>query len=502
VNARKSLSALNLLHSLRAQLAASSALLVLAIVAFSGIALTVQMDHRDRDSLDRELQDQLSLVSADVDQLLLDTNASTDALGNSLDSTSSVVRYISGSAVLAERGDLPTEEAPIPTENGFSTVTINGESWRSLVISPNPDSSDQLQILQDISPLEDRLESNRRLVAIVTIAAALLAGIAGWVVTSVVIEPLQRMRRNALAIRADGIPTERLPVMRYPQEVHDLTAAFNGVLQNLQTSTKSARRFTADAGRELRTPLNSLGLQLETLRRNPDLDPRQLHAMVQSMGVEHRRMVSLLDGLQKLARGDAGAVPSREYIDIAELLGFCVRDAQQRFPTIIFRLHPYEGAMAVVEGWADGLRLAIGNLLENAAVHGNPNGQVEIELYADARWIDINVSDDGPGIPADQREPLKERFARGANARNGGSGLGLALVVQQAKLHGGQLILTDAVGGGLSATLTVRAFPVSSTATVRSARRSRDRGRTLITKVATPGMDTQFGRAGNNYPNR
>jgi signal transduction histidine kinase len=492
---------MKLLTSLRAQLAATSALLVLAIVAFSGIMITIQMDHRDRDALDAELQDQAALMSADIDELIL--QSSDGATSDLLDSETSFVRYISGSVVLAESGDLPTEDAPLPTEDGFSTVTINGASWRSLVVTPNPDSSDQLQIVQDISPLEDRLDSNRRLVAIVTIFASVLAGIAGWVVTSVVIEPLQRLRRGALAIRSDVIPTERLPAVRYPQEVHDLTDAFNGVLQNLQTSTKSVRRFTADAGRELRAPLNSLGAQLEMLRRNPDLDPRQLHAMVQSMTIEHRRMVALLDGLQKLARGDAGAVPAREYIDIAELLGFCVRDAQQRFPKVVFRSHPYEGAMAVVEGWADGLRLAIGNLLENAACHGNPSGQVDVELYADSRWIDINISDDGPGIPADQRESLKERFARGSQARNGGSGLGLALVVQQAKLHGGQLILTDAVGGGLSATLTVRAFPVSSTATVRSARRARKTPAARSTHdIALPTLNGAHEQARNNYPNR
>ncbi|CAN5517017.1 hypothetical protein BH09CHL1_BH09CHL1_00540 [soil metagenome] len=343
---------MKLLASLRAQLAASSALLVLAIVAFSGIVITIRMDNRDRDAFDAELQDRAALVSANIDELLLQSGDATDAdtASDLLDGSTSLVRYISGSVVLAERGDLPTEDAPIPTENGFSTITIDGESWRSLVISPNPGSSDQLQILQDTSTLEDRLDSNRRLVAIITIFATLLAGISGWVITSVVIEPLQRLRRGALAIPTDGISTERLPAVRYPQEVRDLTAAFNGVLQNLQTSVKSARRFTADAGQELRTPLNNLGNQLETIRRDPTLDPRQLHDMVQSMTVEHRRMIALLDGLQKLARGDAGSVPAREYIDIAELLGFCVRDAQQRFPKVVFRLHPYEGAMAVVEG--------------------------------------------------------------------------------------------------------------------------------------------------------
>ncbi|MGH8047395.1 MAG: histidine kinase dimerization/phospho-acceptor domain-containing protein [Chthoniobacterales bacterium] len=394
---------MKLLHSLRAQLAAAAALLVLAIVAFSGITFTIQMDHRDRDALDRELQNQAQLAGENIDQLLVDANGDSATVANSFDAllnaNASVVRYISGSSVLAERGDGPTIDAPIPSGTGFSTITIDGVAFRSLVVTPNPESSDQLQILQNISPLEDRLDSNRGLVAIITIVATLLAGIAGWIVTSVIVEPLQRLRRGVLAICTDGNVTEQLPIMRNPQEARDLAVAINSLLQKLQTSTKSVRRFTADAGHELRAPLTILGTELETLRRNPDLDRRQLHGIAQSMTIEHRRMVALLDGLQKLARGDAGAVPAREYIDIAELLGFCVRDAQQRFPKIVFRSHPYEGAMAVVEGWADGLRLAIGNLLENAAFHGHPNGHVDVELYADSRWIDITISDALPVNP-------------------------------------------------------------------------------------------------------
>ena len=95
-------------------------------------------------------------------------------------------------------------------------------------------------------------------------------------------------------------------------------------------------------------------------------------------------------------------------------------------------------------------------LLDNAALHGRPAGLVDVRLFVpDDRFVGIAIGDDGPGIPAELRAAMKERFARGASPRGDGSGLGLALVEQQALLHGGSLTLGDAVGGGLEATMTL-----------------------------------------------
>jgi two-component system sensor histidine kinase PrrB len=97
----------------------------------------------------------------------------------------------------------------------------------------------------------------------------------------------------------------------------------------------------------------------------------------------------------------------------------------------------------------------VDNLLDNAALHGRPDGTVDIRLTHDATTARIAVSDDGPGIPPDQRHATKERFTRGARTRAPGSGLGLALVEQQAHLHHGTLHLGQSPDGGLRAIVSL-----------------------------------------------
>ncbi|WP_336207066.1 sensor histidine kinase [Nonomuraea sp. LPB2021202275-12-8] len=219
----------------------------------------------------------------------------------------------------------------------------------------------------------------------------------------------------------------------------------------------ATRRFTADAGHELRTPLTTLGMDLEILRRGPSLSPGQREQVLNAMAAEHQRITTLLEGLQTLARGDARALPAPDDIDLADVLAQAVEHAQRRHPCVGYRLSLPVREIPAVRGWPAGVRLAIDNLLDNAALHGHPTGQVHVSLTVTtaARDAQVVVADDGPGIPDHQRETMKERFARGAHPRSDGSGLGLALVQQQARLHGGTLHLGLSSLGGLAAVLTL-----------------------------------------------
>lgn len=114
-----------------------------------------------------------------------------------------------------------------------------------------------------------------------------------------------------------------------------------------------------------------------------------------------------------------------------------------------------ELASGRLQKWEDGIRFALDNLLDNAALHGNPDGVVEASVTANGSDLVVLIDDDGPGIAPEDRERLTQRFSRGADRRSPGSGLGLALVDQQARLHGGRLVLGDAPAGGLRAILTI-----------------------------------------------
>jgi signal transduction histidine kinase len=240
--------------------------------------------------------------------------------------------------------------------------------------------------------------------------------------------------------------------------VADLSRTLNDMLTGLQSSMLATRRFTADAGHELRTPLTSLGIDLESLRRNPDLPAATRVSMLDAMTVEHARIVDLLDGLQNLARGDTGTLPTVSRIDVAELVQDCVTHVRRRYPSVHFHYEPTPDRAPTVSGWPQGMQVAVGNLLTNAAVHGRAHGNVEVTVReADDGTIAVAIADDGPGIPAQQRDEMKQRFVRGPGPRGRGSGLGLALAEQQAALHGGTLSLDDSPSGGLLAVITLPA---------------------------------------------
>jgi signal transduction histidine kinase len=110
--------------------------------------------------------------------------------------------------------------------------------------------------------------------------------------------------------------------------------------------------------------------------------------------------------------------------------------------------------LGTIWGWPDGLRLAVDNLVRNAVTHG-PATRVVLAGQRLDHMITITIDDNGRGLPADERSSVLGRFARGSTAASGGSGLGLALVAQQAALHGGDIVLSDSPLGGLRATLTL-----------------------------------------------
>src|SRR5205807_3701293 len=202
--------------------------------------------------------------------------------------------------------------------------------------------------------------------------------------------------------------------------------------------------FAADAGHELRTPLTSVQATLSALGRHPDLEPERREAMLADALAEQRRLVALLDGLQALARGDAGPLEHTQ-VDLAEVVDQVV--SAQDAP-IDARL---PDRAVVVEGWEPGLRMLVANLVGNAVGHGRDNGRVQVTLTPDAV---LQVDDDGPGVPPAERERIFAPFARVNGTDRPGSGLGLALVAQQARHHGAAVEVGDSELGG--ARFTVR----------------------------------------------
>lgn len=440
--------------TLRVQIALATGLVSLVVVALAGAVIAIRIDHRDRDTVDAQLAARADRVLVDVDKLLVDgteDQRGDDSYGDLLDGSESLVRLLDGDTVVAQRGAIPDEPFTPPTADGLATITVDGEPWRSYVVST--EYGIRLQVLQSLEPVNDRLTANTQLIALVTLLAAAVSAAAGWLAASTVLRPLLRLTAGASAIAEDPDHSHRLPDVGAPSEVATLSTTLNGMLDRLGASTETTRRFAADVGHELRGPLAASTTYLETLLTADDLSASARGAAVAALD-QQRRMVETLRALQVLARVDAGAVPTPSEIEPGVLVEELVRLARHRHPDVIYALTDNSSG-ATITGWSDGLRIAVDNLLDNAALHGSPAGRVDVHVISGDGTVRIIVADDGPGIPAEQRTHLRQRFTRGSATTSPGTGLGLALVDQQATLHHGSVDLCGSPAGGLSVTLVL-----------------------------------------------
>jgi two-component system sensor histidine kinase PrrB len=365
------------------------------------------------------------------------------------------VRVISAGNVVQSAGDVPTQGFPIPKGTGFETVKAAGHSWRTLTVSRGPEGT-QVQFAADLAPTEDRIESMRTRVALISGVGVVVAAIVASLLSGLALEPLSRLRRGVSGVSSTRDLSRRVPEGHAAAEVNELAGSVNAMLGRLEVSAgetehalEATRRFAADVGHELRTPLTSIRANLDAISRNPSMPELERRAALADVAREHRELVAVLDALQALARGDAGTALPREQLDLGEVVDAAVEAARRRHPETRIELVGADEPQTLT-GWPDGLRLLVDNLIENAVRHGGSNVQVGLTANSSGgtRGLVLSVEDDGPGIPAADRERIFERFTRGSGATAPGSGLGLALVAQQAALHGGGVEVADSTAGG------------------------------------------------------
>jgi two-component system sensor histidine kinase PrrB len=441
-------------RSLRARIALAAVGAVALCGVLAGGLLLAAVERDGRNQLDGELRERAASI--------LRRPPDRDAYGHGrqaqplLKGSGTFAQIAYGGEVVEQAGDVPDSSPGVPQDDGFETVDIDGTPWRSLTYTIAAAGSPRLQVLSSLAPVEERVDSIRRLVLLLGFSALALTALAAWGFTTVAVRPLARLRAGAARVSGARDLSTPLPEDG-PEEVRQLAGALNEMLERLGASTaateralEATRRFAADAGHELRTPLTAMRANLDTLARNPGLSAAERDALVADMTSEQDRMVHLLEGLQALARGEASDSLPREPVELGDVLDAAVHGARKRHPTVRFELagNVDEGT---VDGWEGGLRLIVDNLLDNAALHGREDGgSVAVGLERHDGRLVVRVEDDGPGIAAAERERLLEPFARGKDARPDGTGLGLAIVAQQAALHGGELVLGDSGRGGLA----------------------------------------------------
>jgi signal transduction histidine kinase len=224
------------------------------------------------------------------------------------------------------------------------------------------------------------------------------------------------------------------------------------------------RRFTADASHELRTPLTAIRSVGEVGLREPR-DPREYRAIIGSMLEEADRLSGLVDRLLTLSRAESGhAKLTIDVVDLKELAEDVVNYlevlAEEKGQTLTVE------AVGRPRGWADRevLRQSLVNLVDNAIKYTPAGGRIRIVVADTAAGPSVAVSDSGPGVAADLRERIFDRYDRGAESRSntGGSGLGLAIAKWAVEVNGGRLRLEHTSGTGSTFRITLPRAPTSS----------------------------------------
>ncbi|MER7474811.1 HAMP domain-containing sensor histidine kinase [Micromonospora sp. NPDC000018] len=291
----------------------------------------------------------------------------------------------------------------------------------------------------------------------------LLAGGAGALIVRATLRPLRRVA--ATAGRVSELPLDRGEValsVRVPAadtdprtEVGQVGAALNRMLGHVaaalaarQASETRVRQFVADASHELRTPLAAIRGYAELARRGREGVPPDVAHALRRVESESARMTSLVDDLLLLARLDSGRPLAVEPVDLPALVVDAVSDARVAGPEHRWQLDLPDTLIRVAGDLAR-LHQVLANLLANARVHTPPGTTVTTTLRVAGDVAVLSVADDGPGVPAELRDEVFERFSRGDSSRSrahGSTGLGLAIVAAVVEAHHGTVGLDSRPG--------------------------------------------------------
>ncbi|MEV6393504.1 HAMP domain-containing sensor histidine kinase [Streptomyces sp. NPDC051907] len=351
-------------------------------------------------------------------------------------------------------GPQPGSGVALPERTGAPvTVPAEGGSWRVLARPVRTSSaSGTLWVFARDTADPGQLQLVRRRVLVTTVLAAPLSGVLAWGMSAGAAAPLRRLTRRTAGLDPRADRARPLLERTGLTEVDELAATVRTVLarydeQAARTAQAldTARSFSAAAAHELRTPLMSMGTNLDILAVHSTLAEADRAEVVDDLRREHSRLLGLLLMLRDLGRGDLVEAEAFRIVDLTEIAEAAVAEVRRREPGAVVALDAPAGIS--VRGWEPGLRLLVDNLLANAVAHGADTlGRVRVRvgMVRVGEWIVLTVDDGGPGVPGQDRQRIFERFRRGPSSA--GTGLGLTLVAQQAALHRGSVTVADAPG--------------------------------------------------------
>jgi heavy metal sensor kinase len=352
----------------------------------------------------------------------------------------------------------PATPAAATAAPRYESIVAAGHRWRTLV---GTSSVGGRAVVLRVSRSEDRLRMQLREVSVV-LALGLpmvvaLAGIGGYILARRALTPIDHLASEARRITADRLH-ERLSVPNQTDEIGRLAAVVNDTFARLEASFDELRRFTADASHELRTPLSVIR-GIGEIGLGETRTPAEYKEAIGSMLEEVDRLTTLVDTLLRLSHGDAGTVRlSPEPVELSQLVRDAVSSlgilAEERSQRLIVDAPDH----ILVQADRLVFREAVTNVVDNAIKYGPERSTIDIRVRGADGLATLTVADQGPGIAAEHRARIFDRFYRVDEARTrdrGGTGLGLAIAKWAVEIHGGRISVESGTNGGSTFRITL-----------------------------------------------
>ena len=414
------------------------ALGVITLVLILGAWVWVGVTNDQYNQLDRRLDSLSSL--GDVNTLLRgaqQNGVEPQATANGLVRTARI-----GQNTVSIPSDVVLPELP----RGYANTTIGGVEYRVRTIATGTAS---IALGAPVAETQAQIDSLHWRVFWICAGVILGTLLVGWVIAVIMVNPFRLLAQQARAINAQSNPDE--VQVRGVWEAVEISEAVEGMLarigdeqQRTRAALESARDFSAVASHELRTPLTAMRTNLEVLS-TMNLADEQRDEVIGDVMRTQIRIEETLMALERLAQGELTTADDFVPVDVTELLDRAAHDAIRNYPGLDVSLG--SSTTVLMLGLPAGLRLVIDNSIANAVKHGGAT-EVRLSVLSSAAGVEIAVDDNGSGVPEEERTAVFERFHRGSTASRSGSGLGLALVAQQAELHGGTASLEVSPMGG------------------------------------------------------
>ncbi|GAB7068335.1 HAMP domain-containing histidine kinase [Mycobacterium hodleri] len=426
--------------SLRTRVAFATAIAAAIVVGIVGAIVWIGITNDRKERLDRRLDEAAGFAIPFLPRGL-------DQIPKSPNDQDAIITVRRTDGQVTSNSDVTLPDLP----PGYADTTIDGVRYRVRTVELNGPQGPMTAAVGATydATIADTNNLHRRVIMICSGAIG-AAAVAGWLLAAFAVRPLKRLAQQTRAIDVGGAAPDI--DVRGATEAVEIADAVNGMVQRIwqeQDRTKAAlvssRDFAAVTSHELRTPLTAMRTNLEVLA-TLDLAEDQRKEVLSDVIRTQTRIESTLWAIERLAQGELSTSDDHSPVDITELLDRAAHDAMRVYPELDVSLVP--APTVIIVGLPAGLRLAVDNAIANAVKHGGAT-RVQLSAVTSRAGVEIAVDDDGVGIPEEERKIVFERFSRGSTASHSGSGLGLALVAQQAELHGGTASLEESPLGGV-----------------------------------------------------